>query len=201
MTTETASTTADTSTEGGNDASLMTEAPAAPATETSTSTQNPASATQEQKAAPEVPETYEFEMPEGVELDATAAEQFTAIAKDLKLTQEQAQKLAEVAAGIQQRGKEAHANAVVTWTEATKADKEVGGEKLQENLAVARKALDRFGTPELRDVLNASGFGNHPEFVRAFYRAGKLLSEDTVHQGRAPGAPNDMAKTMFPSMN
>lgn len=201
MTTETASTTADIFTEGGN-ATPATTAPADATVLTSTATDNPqAQTTETQQTAPQVPESYEFKMPEGVELDATAAEQFTAVAKEMKLTQDQAQKLAEIAAGIQQRGKEAHANAVTSWTEATKADKEFGGDKLQENLAIAKQALDRFGTPELKDVLNASGLGNHPEVVRAFYRAGKLLSEDTVHSGRAPGAATDIAKVMFPSMN
>lgn len=201
MTIESASTTADTSTEGGN----ATPATTAPADQTTLITSapetQPAQTTETQQAAPEVPESYEFKMPEGVELDKTAAEEFTAVAKEMKLTQDQAQKFAEIAAGIQQRGKEAHASAVTSWTEATKTDKEFGGDKLQENLAIAKQAIDRFGTPELKDVLNASGLGNHPEFVRAFYRAGKLLSEDAVHSGRAPGASNDIAKLMFPTMN
>ena len=52
-----------------------------------------------------------------------------------------------------------HAKLVESWTESVKTDKEIGGDKLAENLSVARKALDTFGTPELRDVLNATASG------------------------------------------
>jgi hypothetical protein len=75
------------------------------------------------------------------------------------------------------------------WANASKSDKEIGGEQLSQNLAVAKKALDAFGTPELRTLLNESGLGNHPEIIRAFYRAGKQISEDSFVPGSTrPGA-------------
>ena len=82
-----------------------------------------------------------------------------------------------------------------------KVDKEIGGEKFTENLALARKALESFGTPELQDVLNMTGLGNHPEVIRAFYKAGKAISEDRFIPGTPKGAEMDMAKRMFPTMN
>lgn len=158
-------------------------------------------ATDPKADTPTVPETYELKMPEGIELDAAAADEFKAIAKELKLSASDAQKVADVGAKMAQRQTEAHAKLVASWTEMTKVDKEVGGDKLPENLAIAKKALDTFGTPELRDVLNMTGLGNHPEVIRAFYKAGKAISEDRFVQG-APKAPEtDMAKRLFPSMN
>ena len=44
----------------------------------------------------EVPEKYEFNMPEGRELDSEMVEKFTPVLKDLKISQEGAQKLAEL---------------------------------------------------------------------------------------------------------
>jgi len=152
-------------------------------------------------AEPQVPESYEFVMPEGVELDKAAADEFSAIAKELKLDQPTAQKVADVAAKMAQRQTEKHSQLVESWVESVKTDKDIGGDKLPENLAVAKKALDQFGTPELRDVLNATGFGNHPEVVRAFYKIGKAISQDTVVTGQPAAGPKDMAKTMFPTMN
>ena len=148
-----------------------------------------------------VPDSYEFTMPEGVALDKTAADEFTAIAKELKLNQADAQKVADVGAKMAQRQVEAHAKLVESWTESVKTDKEIGGDKLTENLGIARKALDQFGTPELRDVLNMTGFGNHPAVIRAFYKIGKALSEDGFVKGSAKGADTDIAKRMFPTMN
>lgn len=164
---------------------------------------NAAAGAQAPKATePVVPETYDLKMPDGVELDQAAAAEFTAIAKELKLDQAAAQKLADVGAKMAQRQVEAHAKLVESWAEQVKTDSEIGGDKLAENLGVARKALEAFGTPELRDVLNATGLGNHPEVIRAFYKVGKAISEDRF-VGGAPksGTANDPAKTLFPNMN
>lgn len=49
------------------------------------------------------------------------------------------------------------------WVASAKADAEFGGEKLAANLATAKKALDTFGSTELRTLLNQSGLGDHPE--------------------------------------
>ena len=88
------------------------------------------------------------------------------------------------------------------WTADAKADKEFGGEALAENLSVAKKALDQFGTPELRTLLNDSGLGNHPEIIRAFYRAGKAISEDRfvpAGAGVRTGGARDAAKSLYPN--
>ena len=158
--------------------------------------------TNDTKAAePQVPETYELQMPEGVELDKATADEFTTIAKELKLDQAAAQKLADIAAKQAQRQVEAHTALVESWVEQVKTDKDIGGDKLDENLSIARKALDTFGTPELRDVLNASGLGNHPEVIKAFLKAGKAISEDRFVAGAPKGNDTDPAKKPFPNMN
>jgi hypothetical protein len=150
---------------------------------------------------PQVPESYEYKMPEGIELDKAAADEFSAIAKELKLDQATAQKVADVGAKMAQRQTEAHVKLVESWVEQVKTDTEIGGDKLDENLAVARKAMDAFGTPELKDVLNSTGLGNHPAVIKAFYKAGKAISEDKFVPGSPKGAETDIAKRMFPSMN
>lgn len=153
------------------------------------------------ETAPAVPESYDLKMPDGVALDQAAADEFTAIAKELKLDQATAQKFADVGAKMAQRQADNHAKLVESWTESVKTDKDIGGDKLAENLGVARKALETFGTPELRDVLNATGFGNHPAVIKAFYKIGQAISEDRFVTGGAKGPETDMAKRMFPSMN
>ena len=172
-------------------------------TETTASTTEPTSTAPTETTAPkaEAPADYEFTMPEGVQLDNTAAAEFKAIAKEAGLDQATAQKVADIGAKMAQRQTDAHAKLVETWTESVKTDKEIGGDALAENLGIARKALDQFGTPELRDVLNATGFGNHPAVIKAFYKIGKAISEDGFVKGAARGADTDIAKRMFPSMN
>jgi hypothetical protein len=146
------------------------------------------------------PESYDFKMPEGVALDSAAAEEFSGIAKEYGLTQEQAQKVADVGAKMVQRQLEAHAAQVAEWTEAVKTDKEIGGDKLNENLAIARKTIDTFGSPELKNVLNQTGLGNHPEIVKLAYKIGKAISDDGFVRGGNTTAPRSAAEIMYPSM-
>ncbi|XMF24171.1 peptidase [Enterobacter hormaechei] len=128
------------------------------------------------------PEKYEFTAGEGVELDADALKDFEPVARDLNLTNEQAQKLVDaypkILAGVQQRQAEAWQKQTEGWAETVKADKEIGGDKLTANLSAAQRALDQFGSPELKEYLNATGLGNHPDLVKTFVKIGKAMSED-----------------------
>lgn len=148
----------------------------------------------------EVPESYEFEMPEGVEIDTVAAEEFAGIAKELKLSKEEAQKVADVGAKMAQRQLEAHQKLVSDWIETVKTDKEIGGDALNENLATARKAIDTFGSPELKDLFNQWGIGNHPEVVKFAVKVGKAISDDGFVRGGNTTAPKSAAEIMYPSM-
>lgn len=153
---------------------------------------------------PEVPEKYELAAPEGIELEAAAVTEFSALAKDLKLSQADAQKLADVAVKWQQRQLEAHANTVKGWVEQSKTDKDFGGDAFDKNLAVAQKAIETFGTPGLKEMLNVTGFGNHPEVIRAFYNAGKAISEGKfVASGSRSATPStqNIAQSLYPNMN
>lgn len=164
-----------------------------------------------QQAAAETPKAeetpqeieYEFELPENYEFDADIATDLKAFAKEKNLSKDEAQKLVDL--GVKMRVKEAEAfqNVQQQWVEQVKSDKEIGGAQLDQNIAVAKQALDAFGTPELRNLLNSTGFGNHPEVVRAFYKIGKAISEDKLVSGgnRPKPATKDAAKTLFPNQS
>lgn len=156
--------------------------------------------TQQQAA----PEKYEFKLPEGVEVDAEVMGKLEGIAKELNLSQEAAQKFADLGPELLQKWGKTQTEAIQKtqgeWLEATKTDKEFGGEKIDANIAVAKKALDTFGTPALAKLLNDTGLGNHPEVIRAFYRAGKAISEDRhVSGGAAPSGRKDAASVLYPN--
>lgn len=155
----------------------------------------------QQKSAPE---QYEFNAPEGKQFDPEVMKSFSEIAKELDLPQEAAQKvLDKVAPKIMERQMQVLETARNEWAESARTDKEFGGEKLNENLVVAKKALDSFGTPELRKLLNESGLGNHPEMIRLMYRAGKAISEDRFVGGTRGGQKsgpkgfNDLASALY----
>lgn len=133
------------------------------------------------------PEKYEFKAGEGVTYDDHVIGAFSEVAKDLNLTQDAAQKVLDKMAPVLAARQVEQIQAVQTeWADSAKADKEFGGDKLAENLSTAKTALDQFGSPELRKLLNDSGMGNHPEVIRAFYRIGKAMSPDGIVTGKSP---------------
>jgi len=155
------------------------------------------------------PEKYEFKAPDGLALDAELMGEFEGIARELDLPQDKAQlvvdKLApKVAERMVAQQAQVAQQARTEWGEAAKADKEFGGDNLPANLAMAKKAMSTFGTPELRTLLDESGLGNHPEVIRAFFRAGKAISEDSRvvngQQGNQP-AGRDAAKSLYPNQH
>lgn len=131
------------------------------------------------------PEKYEFKPQEGNAFDEAVIGKFSEVAKELNLSQDNAQKvLDKMSPVLAARQAEAITALRSEWVTSAKADPEFGGAKLTENMAVAKQALDTFGSPELNKLLNESGLGNHPEIIRAFYRAGKAIAEDTFVAGR-----------------
>ena len=147
------------------------------------------------------PEKYEWAAPEGVTLDESIMGSLSEVAKELNLPQAAAQKLVDkIAPVMAQRQVEQFEALRTEWRQASSSDQEFGGAKLTENMAVAKKALDAFGTPEFRQLLEQTGMGNHPEVIRTFYRAGKAISEDGLVSGSAPKAPRD-ARSLFPASN
>ncbi|WP_051919481.1 hypothetical protein [Basilea psittacipulmonis] len=151
------------------------------------------SQTEEQKPAQEqVPEKYEFKPVEGNEVAPEVLEHFSGVAKELGLSQDKAQLVLDrMAPMLHARQQEQIAQVHQDWANQSKADKEFGGEYLQENLSYAKRAIDAFGTPEFKELLNASGIGNHPEVIRFCVRAGRRLAEDKMVQG---GTSTNQAK-------
>lgn len=225
MTTETQMTDAATTTEGTAASQVATGAATAAAAQAAGTAAAASDATTQQQAAagqtadsgtapaqssqPQgdqvkpagAPEKYEFKMPDGFQMDASASTAFSEVAKELNLTQDAAQKVLDkmgpVLAG---RHADVLNQAKAQWVEGAKSDKEFGGDQFGENLAVAKKAIDKFGTPELLKLLNESGLGSHPEVIRVFYRAGKAISEDRfVTGGASTNVEADPAKRLFPN--
>lgn len=147
-----------------------------------------------------VPEKYEFTPPEGTELNPEVMGKFEGVAKELGLSQEAAQKVVDAVGPQMAAAQKAQLEAIRNeWTQSTRADKELGGDKLAENLTVAKNAVETFGTPELRALLNDTGLGNHPEIIRAFYRVGQKISGSNVIPGAAGTAPASVAATLYPN--
>lgn len=195
----------------------MTEAPeataTAPASEAANVQSDPGAAPQPPAAAPDqpaaqpqgAPEKYDFSMPEGYQADPAVMEKFQGIARELNLTQEQAQKLvaldAERVAASGEAQKAQFAQQVEAWVGELKNDKTFGGANFDGNVKIAQKAMADFGSPELKQMLETSGLGSHPEVVRLFHRIGQQLSEGSVHRTTSDiPAERSLAERMYPNL-
>lgn len=146
---------------------------------------------EQQAAAPVVPEAYSFSnLPDGYSISDEQLAAFSPVLKELGLTQEQADKLVafdvqrSLAAqeASQQQAVEFRNKQVGEWETALRGDAEFGGANFDANVAVAKQALEAYGTPELSAMLSESGLGTHPEVVRFFHKVGKELGEGKLHR-------------------
>jgi len=74
------------------------------------------------------------------------------------------------------------------WSIATANDELVGGEQMEQKLAVAVKGLKAYGDDEVSKLLKQTPLGTHPAIVRLLYRAGLTVQEDSTLVGGSPPA-------------
>lgn len=97
---------------------------------------------------------------------------------------------------------EAHAASIKAqqdqWAIASANDSLIGGEKMEEHLAVAVKGLKAYGDPEVTALLKQTPLGTHPAILRLLFRVGQTVQEDRhVNSGGAPAGTRNVADIMF----
>lgn len=150
-------------------------------------------------AAAKAPDKYEFKFEDpAVQVDTATLDAFSPVLKKHNVTQEQAQELANVLATQQKAQTEAFTKQLEDetfaveqvghmfaqqrdkWAAALKADKDIGGKNYDTNVKSMQRALARFGSPELKQLLENTGLGNHPALAKFCLQVGQKISEDTV---------------------
>lgn len=157
--------------------------------------------------ADKVPEDgkYQLTMPEGVEVDQAMVDALGPEFKDLGLTNAQAQKLADKFIQVQQKRvsdqSKSWGETVAKWADDAKADKDIGGDKWDGTVTTARRAIDTLGTPALKEYLELTGGGNHPELIRFMAKVGAMIKEDDPPAGGSEGKgnPGGAAHILFPN--
>lgn len=148
---------------------------------------------------------YELKMPDGVKVDQELLDALGPKFAAKNLTTRDAQELADDFTKILQEraAKEGQdwANTITKWVDDAKSDKDIGGDKWDATVSSATRAVNKLGTPELREYLNASGGGNHPELIRFMSKVGAMIREDNPASGGTGGSskPADAAHVLFPS--
>jgi hypothetical protein len=163
-----------------------------------------------------VPEKYEFNLPEGFTLDETVAGEVTTLFKDLGIDQPGAQRLVDFYTNKLTEAVDAPfklwAETQKGWVDEIKADPTIG-KRLPEVKTTVARAIDGLGDPKLaadfREAMDVTGAGNHPAFIRAFYKLAQQVTEGRHVSGRGPSAesqvapgsaPRSAAEAMYPNL-
>lgn len=132
-----------------------------------------------------IPEKYELKAPEGMTLDQGMLDSLTPVFKEIGITQEQAQKLADTYAPILKQQAEAYRQNSIKefekiadeWKQQT--IKELGAD-YNKKLAPAAKLINGSGFgKEIREMMSDTRVGNHPVMVRFLTWLGSKISEDS----------------------
>lgn len=151
--------------------------------------------------APAVPEKYDFKLDEGSLLDAAYVEQFSQFAKEKKLTQDQAQEFlqreAQALNSFVQKQQQEFEKQQSQWVEQIKTDPEIGGDKFNQSIELAHRALKEFASDSFLKELETTGYGNHPELVRVFAKIGNLIKEDKMISPSAAGGTRSIEEIFY----
>lgn len=151
--------------------------------------------TNDANPAPVVPESYEFNLGEGLTITDELKGKFTEIAKGAKLTQEQANALIDM-----------HSSILLDYMHQTEAkvngwvdECQKAGYLSEENLGYAKSAINYFGGSDAMNALVETGAINHPAVFKMVMTIGQLIAEDAPPKGDPPKGPKSSADILFPN--
>lgn len=140
-------------------------------------------------AKPTVPEKYEVTAPEGMPVDEAVLAEFTPIAKEIGLTNEQVQKLANFQASQIVKAQEFQKSSFETFVANTeKETRDFYGAKLDGELTYVAKGRDQFADKDVIAMLDATGLGGHKAFIGMFAKMGRAISEQKLVEGKSDNA-------------
>jgi hypothetical protein len=135
-------------------------------------------------AAKKAPDKYELKAPEKSTIDESDIQTIETIARENNWTNDEAQAALD-------RHHETLVEQSTRFAEATKADKDYGGDKLAVSQSRAKAVIDKVRPAShprakaFRALLEKSGYGNHIEIVSFLADLGKMTEEDGGASGDA----------------
>lgn len=134
---------------------------------------------------PDVPVEYKWKAPEGRQFHSETIKGYEAIVRDLKVAPDVAQSLLDrVVPLLEGRQSQQVKELRDGWRKGLESDPEIGGSRLEETRQLAAKTIESLGTPELRELIEQTGIGEHKAFAALLRRVGEALSEDRFVAGR-----------------
>ncbi|WP_027721970.1 endoprotease [Maridesulfovibrio zosterae] len=148
---------------------------------------------------PHAPEAYEIDYGQPG-IDPYIDQQFRNFAHENGISGQLAQKLVDFNNSLEEGRMQEHQIQTDAWEKQTRSLPGWQGKNYRQNMGVANKALQTFASPELAEMIRASGFSCHPEIVKAFYNVGMRLSEDSyVDSKKNTSREKTIGEVLYPN--
>ena len=153
----------------------------------------------EPPSKPTAPDSYTFKAPEGRELDRALLDSATPIFRELGLDQANAQKLVDFMTGpFADHTKKLVDTMRADWQSQITKDPIMGGKLDAVKADIGRMKAEIFGNDsaarkDFEDAMNLTGAGDHPDIVRAWWKASQRFTEGTHVSGAGPSKEGQVA--------
>lgn len=118
-------------------------------------------------------------VPDGLVPDQELLQQFGDLAKDMNMSQEQAQELVDLQVKAIQAQEAQFVEMRRQWVDELKKDQEYGGTRFDATVSDAQAVMRRFDpSGEVLQVLQTSGFGDNPAVIKMLAKIRRSISDD-----------------------
>ena len=147
-------------------------------------------------------EDIEIDIPEGGQVDAENLDKFVALAKDLGLNKKQAQKIFDLNVEFAKAETVRFEADRAEWLKTIKSDEDFGMDNFEKSKELAKRAMKRFANDELKGLLDATGFGDHPDVFKLMVNVGRAMGEAEFFDGKGNlgDEDRDTADVLFGDM-
>lgn len=158
---------------------------------------------------PVVPEKYDLKLPKDVLVDEEMMKEFSSFGKENKWTNDQAQKVADlhlkaIGAFVNKMDAE-FVQTVEGWHNEVMSDKDIGGAKVDDTMAQARKVIAMASTipgikvDRFKADLEKTGMTTHPDFIRLCHYFGQFIGQDNkfIRGGTTASEEQDAATILY----
>jgi hypothetical protein len=136
---------------------------------------------------PGAPEKYDWKIDGDPQRVEALTKTLEPMARKLGLSNDEIHGVYDTFKGIAEKGKN---DVIKQWATALETDKEFGGDKLEETLALAQSVVDQYGDDDFRGLIEQSGLRHNPAVLKLLARVAKDVGGD-----RLPRVPDQKVKS------
>jgi hypothetical protein len=139
------------------------------------------------EARPGAPEKYDWKIQGDPSRVQAITKSLEPMARKLGMSNDEIHGVFDTFTSIAEQGKK---DVLKQWATTLESDKEFGGDKLEETLALANSVVEQYGDDEFRGLLDQAGLRHNPAVVKLLARVAKDVGGD-----RMPKVPDHKVKS------